>query len=144
MTEVGRGLKHNPVSTPTAFSAGLLSVSSSPSLHTSGIAPTQVQHPALGLAQPHQVLVCPLLEPVQVPLDAIPPFCCAISKLLRVHSIPSSVSLAEEHRSLEGPLGDTACQPPPVRSAIDHNALAATTQPVPYPLNSAPFRSISA
>jgi len=34
-----------------------------------GIAPTQVQNPALGLVELHEVLTCPLLKPDQVPLD---------------------------------------------------------------------------
>jgi len=40
----------------------------------SGTALTQVQH--LRLAEFHQVLMCPLSEPVQVALDDVPSFCC--------------------------------------------------------------------
>ncbi|KAK4816777.1 hypothetical protein QYF61_022889 [Mycteria americana] len=36
-----------------------------------GVAPTQVQDPALGLVEPHEVHIGPLLELVQVPLDSI-------------------------------------------------------------------------
>jgi len=36
------------------------------------IAPTQVQDPALGLIEPHEVHMGPLLELVQVPLDGSP------------------------------------------------------------------------
>ena len=42
---------------------------------------------------------------VQIPLDAVPPFCCAISKLLRVYSIPLSVSLIKKLKST-GPKRD--------------------------------------
>ncbi|KAK4808956.1 hypothetical protein QYF61_013590 [Mycteria americana] len=38
-----------------------------------GVALTQVQDPALGLVEPHEVHMGPLLELVQVPLDGIPP-----------------------------------------------------------------------
>ncbi|PKU39851.1 hypothetical protein llap_9848 [Limosa lapponica baueri] len=37
----------------------------------SGISPTHVQDPALGLVEPQEVLTGPLLKPVQVPLDGI-------------------------------------------------------------------------
>jgi len=71
------------------------------------IAPTQVQHPAFGFVEPHWVHVVPLCEPAQVPLDGIPSSCCihcstqlsAISKLMRVHSMPSSVSLLKMLKS---------------------------------------------
>jgi len=36
-----------------------------------GIAPTQVQGLALGLIEPHVVLMGPFLEPVKVPLDGV-------------------------------------------------------------------------
>ncbi|KAK4821037.1 hypothetical protein QYF61_012217 [Mycteria americana] len=39
-----------------------------------GVAPTQVQDPALGLVEPHEVRTGPLLQLVQVPLDGIPSF----------------------------------------------------------------------
>ena len=66
-----------------------------------------------GLVKPHQVPMCPLSEPVQVPLHGVPSFCCVhcttqlgvISKLLRVHSIPPSVSLIEMLKS-SGPRMD--------------------------------------
>lgn len=41
----------------------------------SGIALTQLQH--LALAEPQEVLMLPLLQFVQVPLDGIPSLCCA-------------------------------------------------------------------
>ncbi|KAK4823197.1 hypothetical protein QYF61_027206 [Mycteria americana] len=42
-----------------------------------GVAPTQVQDPALGLVEPHEVHTGPLLELVQVPLDGILSLRCA-------------------------------------------------------------------
>lgn len=46
------------------------SMTSSPSLHMSGISPTQVQHPALGVFEPHSINAGPFpkLAQVQVPL----------------------------------------------------------------------------
>jgi len=41
-----------------------------------GLTLTQVQDPALGLVEPHEVHTGPLLELVQVPLDGIPSFRC--------------------------------------------------------------------
>jgi len=41
-----------------------------------GVAPTQVQDPAHGLVEPHEVHTGPLPELVQVPLDGIPSFWC--------------------------------------------------------------------
>ena len=40
------------------------------------VALTQVQDLALGFAEPHEVLLGPLLKPVQVPLDGIPSLRC--------------------------------------------------------------------
>ena len=37
------------------------------------IALTQVQHLAFGLVKPHLVHMGPLLKPIQVPLDGVPP-----------------------------------------------------------------------
>jgi len=57
----------------SANAAGLLSMSSSPSLLL-GIAPAQMQHPAFDLVEPHYVHAAPLFKPVQIPLDDSPPF----------------------------------------------------------------------
>ena len=40
------------------------------------VALTQVQDLALGCVEPHEVHQCPLLKPVQVPLDGIPSLWC--------------------------------------------------------------------
>lgn len=103
------------------------------------IAPTQVQHAAFGFVEPHWVLVVPLCEPAQVPLDGVPSSCCihcstrlsAISKLMRVHSMPSSVSLLKMLKSAnplgDGPLGHTAHhQPPPGHGATVRSPPAVT------------------
>jgi len=41
-----------------------------------GVVPPQVQDPALALAEFHQVLLCPTLQPVQVSLDGSTAFWC--------------------------------------------------------------------
>ena len=80
-----------------------------------GIAPTQQQHPALGLTEPHWVHMGPLLQPVQILLHGFPSFrvstaplsLVSLANLLRVHSMPSSVTDedVEEHRSQDRPRG---------------------------------------
>ncbi|KAK4816395.1 hypothetical protein QYF61_016712 [Mycteria americana] len=60
-------------SIPKSTSTGLLSIPSSPSLVLIlRVAPTQVQDLVLGLVEPHEVHMGPLLKLVQVPLDDIP------------------------------------------------------------------------
>ncbi|KAK4825953.1 LOW QUALITY PROTEIN: hypothetical protein QYF61_003471 [Mycteria americana] len=71
-----------------------------------GIAPTQVHDLALGLVEPHQVHMGPLLELVQVPLDGIPVSTGPLSlvssaNLLRVHLIPLSMSLMKILNNIE-------------------------------------------
>ena len=44
----------------------------------------------------------------------------------------------------DDPLRDTTCyQPPPGHRAIDHNSLTVAIQPILYPPNSPPFKSVS-
>ncbi|KAK4815950.1 hypothetical protein QYF61_010444 [Mycteria americana] len=112
----------------------------------SRIAATQVQDPALGLVEPHEVHTGPLLRLVQVPLDDIVSFWCVscttqlgvICQLaegaldLDVNVIDENI---EQHWSQYGPLRDT--------TSIDRYPLDATIQPIPYPLNSLPIKSVS-
>ncbi|KAK4818851.1 LOW QUALITY PROTEIN: hypothetical protein QYF61_020070 [Mycteria americana] len=108
------------------------------------IAPTQ--DPALGLIEVHKVHTGPLLQLVQVPLDDISSFwsvnCTTqlgvICKLaegaldLTVNVIDENT---EQHWSQYGPLRDT--------TPIDRYPLDVTIQPIPYPLNSPPIKSVS-
>ncbi|KAK4818005.1 hypothetical protein QYF61_004118 [Mycteria americana] len=77
------------------------------------IAPTQVQDPALGLVEPHEVHTGPLLQLVQVPLDDIPSFWHVICELaegalnLAVNVIDENI---EQHWSQYRPLRDTTFQ----------------------------------
>ncbi|KAK4826501.1 hypothetical protein QYF61_009574 [Mycteria americana] len=83
-----------------------------------GVAPAQVQDPALGLFEPHGVPMGPLLELVQVPLDGIPSLrhvnhttqLGVVCKLAEgalnptVHVIDEDI---KQYRSQYGPLRDT-------------------------------------
>ncbi|KAK4817730.1 hypothetical protein QYF61_026530 [Mycteria americana] len=109
-------------------------------------APTQVWDPALGLVEPHEVHTGPLLQLVQVPLDDIPSFwrvsCTTqlgvICKLaegalnLTVNVIDENI---EQHWFQYRPLRDT--------TPVDCYPLDVTIQPIPYPLNSPPIKSVS-
>ncbi|KAK4822863.1 hypothetical protein QYF61_020714 [Mycteria americana] len=66
---------HPPVS-PSPFLQGCSQSLHPPACIDTGVAPTQVQDPALGLVEPHEVHTGPLLELVQVPLDGIPSLRC--------------------------------------------------------------------
>ncbi|KAK4806791.1 hypothetical protein QYF61_005587 [Mycteria americana] len=101
------------------------------------IAPTQVQDPALGLVEPHEVHTGPLLQLVQVPLDDIPSFwhvncttqlgvICRLAEGaldLSVNVIDENI---EQHWSQYGPLRDTTFD------------LGPSIQPVQIPLYSLP------
>ncbi|KAK4815575.1 LOW QUALITY PROTEIN: hypothetical protein QYF61_004092 [Mycteria americana] len=107
------------------------------------IAPTQ--DPALGLVEPHELHTGPLLQLVQVPLNAIPSFwhvnCTTqlgvICKLaegalnLTVNVIDENI---EQYWSQYGPLRDT--------TPIDRYPLDVIIQPIPYPLNSPPINFV--
>ncbi|KAK4812272.1 LOW QUALITY PROTEIN: hypothetical protein QYF61_012947, partial [Mycteria americana] len=109
-----------------------------------GLAPTQ--DPALGLVEPHEVHTAPLLQLVQVSVDDIPSFwrvncttqlgvICRLAEGaldLAVNVIDENI---EQHWSQYGPLRDT--------TSVDCYPLDATIQPIPYPLNSPPIKSIS-
>ena len=87
---------------------------------------------ALGL------LVCPLFEHVQIPLDGIPLlYCVSCTTQISVICKPVEVTLsaavcvvdkdAEEHQFQDKPLVKTDCDwPSPGRRALDHNHLAMT------------------
>jgi len=72
-----------------------------------GLAPTQAQDPALGLVEPHMFHTGPLLQLVQVPLDAIPSLrlvnhtlsLVSSANVLRVHLVHCILS-HEKHESL--------------------------------------------
>ena len=93
-------------------------------------------------------------EFIKVPPDGIPSSChiswatqlAVINKLAEsaLDLIIYVIDKAKEHWYQDRPPGDTTrYQPPPGYRAIDHNPLTVTFSPIPYPLNSPPFKSIS-
>ena len=70
-------------------------MSSSPSLFMLWISLTQVQHLAVGLAEPHSVHSGPFPKLVQVQLPLV-----SSANLLRVRSIPLSMSLMKTLKSM--------------------------------------------
>ncbi|KAK4824175.1 LOW QUALITY PROTEIN: hypothetical protein QYF61_011472, partial [Mycteria americana] len=133
------------ISTPKAFSAGCSRSHHPPACIETEDCPDPGD-PALGLVEPHEVHTGPLLELVQVPLDDSLSFwhvnCTTqlgvICKLaegaldLAVHVIDENI---EQHWSQYGPLRDT--------TFVDRYPLDVTIQPIPYPLNSPPIKSVS-
>ncbi|KAK4811059.1 hypothetical protein QYF61_016345, partial [Mycteria americana] len=115
-----------------SFSAGLLSIHSSPSLY-----------PCLGLPRPRLALLnfrrfpwahlSSLSRVSTRPLSLV-----SSTNLLRVHSIPLSMSPTKI------PLRDTTCHwSPPGHRAVDRNSLSVTIQPIPYPLSGPLVESMS-
>lgn len=101
------------------------------SVLTSGIAPIQMQHPALQLFKLHEVLTDPLLRFVQAPLNDVPSFWCVNST---VQLVPPEVFLRLYSISLchwwwywrapvprESPEDTTHHWPPAGHRATDHN-----------------------
>jgi len=119
------------------------------------IALTQVQHLALGLLEPHQVHVGPLLKLVQVPLDGISFFCCinrttqlsVVCKLAEGALDPTVYVIdkdIKQYWSQDRPLRDTIHHwPLPGHGAIGHHSLGVTFKPISCPLNGPPIKSIS-
>jgi len=120
-----------------------------------GITPTSVQDLAPGLVKPHEVHTGPLLKLVRVPLDGISSFWCdncttqlAVNCRVAEGALDLAVKVIDENvkqqRSQYGPLRDTTSHWHPFgHRAIDHCPLAAIIQPIPYPPNSPPIKSIS-
>ncbi|KAK4806258.1 hypothetical protein QYF61_013402 [Mycteria americana] len=111
----------------------------------SGIAPTQVQDLALGLVELHEVHMGPLLKPVKSIncTTQLGVFC----KLAEGALNPTVYVVDEDIKqdwSQYGPLRDTTRYWFPLGHwAIDRNSLDAAIQPIPYPLNSPPIKSLS-
>ncbi|KAK4825808.1 hypothetical protein QYF61_002413 [Mycteria americana] len=120
-----------------------------------GVALTQVQDPALGLVEPPEVHMGPLLQLVQVPLDGIPSLrpvnrstqlgvICKLAEGALDPSVYVTDEDIKQYWSQYGPLRDTTChRSPSGHGAIDHCPLDATIQPIPHPPSSPPIKSIS-
>ncbi|PKU44713.1 hypothetical protein llap_4987 [Limosa lapponica baueri] len=111
------------------------------------VALTQVQDPALRLVEPHGVHMGQLLKAVQVPLDGILSIICVnyttqlgTANLLRVHSIPLSMSLVKILNHT-GPSTNPSGTPLITDLHLDIELL--TIQRFPHPPNRPSTKSIS-
>ncbi|KAK4832883.1 hypothetical protein QYF61_026433 [Mycteria americana] len=111
-----------------------------------GVAVTHVQDLALGLVEPHEVHMGPLLKLVQVLLDGIPSFwhvnrttqlgvICKLAEDALNPTVYVTDEDIKQYWSRHGPLMDT--------TSVDHYPLDATIQTIPHPPNSPPIKSIS-
>ncbi|KAK4826531.1 hypothetical protein QYF61_010028 [Mycteria americana] len=120
-----------------------------------GVAVAQVQDLALGLAERHTIGLGPSIQPVQVPLQSLPPLkqintpaqLGVICKLTEgaldpfVQIIDKDVKQNwPQHRAL----GNTACDWPPAGvNSIHHHSLGPAIQPVLYPAKNTPIQAKS-
>ncbi|KAK4820903.1 hypothetical protein QYF61_008135 [Mycteria americana] len=120
-----------------------------------GVAVAQVQDLALGLVEPHTIDLSPSIQPVQVPLQSLPPLkqintptqLGVICKLTEgaldpfIQIIDKDVKQNwPQHRAL----GNTACDLPPTRvNSIHHHSLGLAIQPVLYPVKRTPVQAKS-
>ncbi|KAK4808361.1 hypothetical protein QYF61_026964 [Mycteria americana] len=120
-----------------------------------GVAVAQVQDLALGLVEPHTIDLGPSIQPVQVPLQSLPPLkqintpaqLGVICKLAEgaldpfIHIIDKDIKQNwPQHRAL----GNTTCDRPPTGfNSIHHHSLGLATQPVFYPAKCTPTQALS-
>ncbi|KAK4817614.1 hypothetical protein QYF61_020409 [Mycteria americana] len=114
-----------------------------------------MQDLALGLVEPHTIGLGPWIQPVQVPLQSLPPLkqintptqLGAICKLTEGALDPFTQIIDKDvkqncpqHRAL----GNTACDRPPTGvNSIHHHSLGPAIQPVLYPVKSTPVQAMS-
>ncbi|KAK4829076.1 hypothetical protein QYF61_002020 [Mycteria americana] len=120
-----------------------------------GVAVAQVQDLALGLVEPRTIDLGPWIQPVQVPLQSLPPLkqintptqLGVICKLTEgaldpfVQIIDKDVKQNwPQHRAL----GNTSCDRLPTGvNSIHHHSLGPAVQPVLYPAKSTPVQAMS-
>ncbi|KAK4829148.1 hypothetical protein QYF61_002363 [Mycteria americana] len=110
-----------------------------------GVAVVQVQDLALGLVKPHTIDLGPSSQPVQVPLQSLPPLkqintptqLGVICKLAE-SALDPFVQIIDKDIKQNWPqhraLGNTACDRPPTGvNSIHHHSLGLAVQPVLYP-----------
>ncbi|KAK4827716.1 hypothetical protein QYF61_021016 [Mycteria americana] len=105
-----------------------------------GVVVTQGQDLALGLVEPHTIGPRPSTQPVQVPLQSLPP--------LKQINTPAQLGIIDKDVKQNWPqhraLGNTACdQPPTGVNSIHHHSLGPAIQPVLYPVESTPVQAMS-
>ncbi|KAK4807037.1 hypothetical protein QYF61_018378 [Mycteria americana] len=120
-----------------------------------GVAVAQVQDPALGLVKPHTIDLSPSIQPVQVPLQSLPPLkqintptqLGVICKLAE-GALDPFIQIIDKDIKQNWPqhraLGNTACDRPPTGvNSIHHHSLGPAIQPVLYPAKSTPVQAMS-
>ncbi|KAK4814531.1 hypothetical protein QYF61_022020 [Mycteria americana] len=120
-----------------------------------GVAVAQVQDLALGLVKPHTIDLGPLIQPVQVPLQSLPPLkqintptqLGVICKLTE-GALDPLVQIIDKDIKQNWPqhraLGNTACDRPPTGvNSIHHHSLGPAIQPVLYPVKNTPVQAMS-
>ncbi|KAK4807192.1 hypothetical protein QYF61_024312 [Mycteria americana] len=120
-----------------------------------GVAVAQVQDLALGLVKPHTIDLGPSIQPVQVPLQSLPPLkqintptqLGVICKLAE-GALDPFVQIIDKDIKQNWPqhraLGNTACERPPTGvNSIHHHSLGLAMQPVLYPAKSTPVQAMS-
>ncbi|KAK4823224.1 hypothetical protein QYF61_027565 [Mycteria americana] len=120
-----------------------------------GVVVAQVQDLALSLAEPHTTGPSPSIQPVQIPLQSLPPLkqintptqLGVVCKLTEgalhpfVQIIDKDIKQNWPHHRA---LGNTACdQLPTGVNSIHHHSLGLAIQPVLYPAKSTPVQAIS-
>ncbi|KAK4828214.1 hypothetical protein QYF61_024648 [Mycteria americana] len=120
-----------------------------------GVAVAQVQDLALGLVKPHTIDLGPWIQPVQIPLQSLPPLkqintptqLGVICKLAET-ALDPFVQIIDKDVKQNWPqhraLGNTACDRPPTGvNSIHHHSLGPAVQPVLYPAKSTPIQAMS-
>ncbi|KAK4828556.1 hypothetical protein QYF61_027525 [Mycteria americana] len=120
-----------------------------------GVAVAQVQDLALGLVKPHTIDLGPSIQPVQVPLQSLPPLkqintptqLGVICKLTG-GALDPFIQIIDKDIKQNWPqhraLGNTACDRPPTGvNSIHHHSLGPAIQPVLYPAKSTPVQAMS-
>ncbi|KAK4810597.1 hypothetical protein QYF61_007334 [Mycteria americana] len=120
-----------------------------------GVAVAQVQDLALSLVEPHTIGPSPSIQPVQVPLQSLPPLqqINTSTQLGVICKLPEGaldpfVQIIDKDIKQNWPqhraLGDTACDRPPTGvNSIHHHSLGPAIQPVLYPAKSTPIQTMS-
>ncbi|KAK4810547.1 hypothetical protein QYF61_004510 [Mycteria americana] len=110
---------------------------------------------ALGLVKPHTIDLSPSNQPVQVPLQSLPPLkqintptqLGVICKLTE-GALDPFIQIIDKDIKQDWPqhraLGNTACDRPPTGvNSIHHHSLGPAIQPVLYPAKSTPVQAMS-
>ncbi|KAK4819628.1 hypothetical protein QYF61_008848 [Mycteria americana] len=120
-----------------------------------GVAVTQVQDLALGLVEPRTIDLGPSIQPVQVPLQSLPPLQqintptqLGVTCKLTEDALDPLVQIIDKDVKQKWPqhraLGNTACDRPPTGvNSIHHHSLGPAIQPVLYPAKSTPVQAMS-